>query len=171
MNPLTYPNAAFTGPNSAHSNETISYINQSQSIIPIVDNYWIVEGQQIQSTNLIYAFSQTGTYPVILFITDANGCSDSIQYMLSVIDDIIVPNIFTPNQDGMNEYFEIKNLSSETALVVLDRWGNVVFESTDYQNNWTGKSMDGSELADGVYFYRVKPVQGDTIDGFLHLVR
>jgi len=170
---LNYPTAFYSGPTSSLSNQPVLFSNQSQSSFPIVETYWVVNGngQQILTNDLNYTFAEAGTYQIKLVIIDANGCMDSAGTTIIVSDEIIVPNIFTPNEDGANENFEIKNLSGETVLVILDRWGNVVFESKDYQNNWNGKTMNGAELADGVYFYRVQPPKGDPVEGFLHLVR
>lgn len=65
-------------------------------------------------------------------------------------------NIFTPNQDGQNDYFELPNLprnycgSSFAAIRIFNRWGTQVYESKDRDFKWSGKDM-----ADGVYFYHI----------------
>jgi len=67
-----------------------------------------------------------------------------------VAPDMVIPNIFTPNNDGKNDLFVIKDLSSYpgSGLIVFNRWGNEVYHSDDYLNNW-----DGSGLAEGTYYY------------------
>jgi len=64
-----------------------------------------------------------------------------------------IPNIFTPNNDGFNDYFVIKNIEkcSSNHLVIKDRNGKTVFEKINYQNDW-----DGKNTADGVYFFFLK---------------
>jgi len=66
--------------------------------------------------------------------------------------DVIIPNILTPNNDGRNDYFFIKNLDQHpgTSLKVFNRWGLNVYESSDYKNNW-----DGGDATDGIYFYEI----------------
>jgi len=70
-----------------------------------------------------------------------------------------VPNIFTPNADGFNDFyvpFPYKFIES-IDLKVFNRWGTLVFESTDPAINWDGKDMDsGNVVRDGVYFYTLK---------------
>jgi gliding motility-associated-like protein len=81
------------------------------------------------------------------------------------------PNVITPNSDGANDVFEIKNLPEDTELIILNRWGNAVFSSTNYQNNWDGKNTLGIELVDGVYTYKFTTKTGISGHGFVHLVR
>jgi gliding motility-associated-like protein len=63
--------------------------------------------------------------------------------------DIKIPNVISPNGDGINDKFVIENGKFyNLKLNIFNRWGNQIFESNDYQNNWPA-----SEVADGVYFY------------------
>ncbi|MEI6820720.1 MAG: gliding motility-associated C-terminal domain-containing protein [Bacteroidota bacterium] len=66
------------------------------------------------------------------------------------VKELKIPNVFTPNGDGVNDYFVINNLEtcSSAQLKVCDRNGRVVFETNSYHNEW-----DGHGLPDGVYFY------------------
>ncbi len=63
---------------------------------------------------------------------------------------VYVPNVFTPNDDPYNQYFEIKNipLYKDSKLVVVDRWGMTVFKTDGYKNDW-----DGPGLSSGVYYF------------------
>jgi flagellar hook assembly protein FlgD len=56
-------------------------------------------------------------------------------------------------------------------VIILNRWGNVVFSSSNYQNNWDGKDTFGKELADGVYTYKFKMGSGTIGHGFVHLIK
>ena len=65
------------------------------------------------------------------------------------VKELIIPNIFTPNGDGFNDFFEIKNNENWTIQVAIyNRWGIKVFDNKDYKNNW-----NGDKLSTGVYFY------------------
>jgi len=81
------------------------------------------------------------------------------------------PNVITPNSDGINDLFEIENLPENTEVIILNRWGNVVFSSSNYQNNWDGKDTSGKELSDGVYTYKFTTETGTIGHGFVYLVR
>lgn len=59
-----------------------------------------------------------------------------------------VPNIMTPNGDGKNDNFVITGLMNGTKLTVYNRWGDVVYSNSNYNNDW-----DGKNVKDGVYFY------------------
>jgi gliding motility-associated-like protein len=83
----------------------------------------------------------------------------------------IFPNVFTPNFDGTNDLFEIQDLPENTELIILNRWGNVVFSTTNYQNNWDGKNTLGNELVDGVYTYKFTTKAGRSGHGFVTLIR
>ena len=57
---------------------------------------------------------------------------------------------FTPNADNFNDYFQIKHIENypNSKLVILNRWGDKVFESLNYQNEWAGK-----DCSEGTYYY------------------
>ena len=92
--------------------------------------------------------------------TTSSGC-DSIVYLeLSVADCTAafeISNIVTPNNDGQNDTWKISDPSqvSGCAVTIYNRWGQPVYETTDYQNEWGG-TKDGEPLPDGVYFYSIK---------------
>ena len=67
---------------------------------------------------------------------------------------MIIPNGITPNEDGKNDVFEILNSSccQSIAIKVFNRWGNMVYQSDDYQNDWKGDNQDGTKLVQGTYF-------------------
>jgi gliding motility-associated-like protein len=77
-----------------------------------------------------------------------------------------IPNAFSPDGDGINDYFEIRgNWQTPIALWIFDRWGNVVFHSEDYQNDWDGTYPNGQPAMPGVYTwkitYRNTPTSGE----------
>ncbi|WP_018476254.1 T9SS C-terminal target domain-containing protein [Pontibacter roseus] len=86
--------------------------------------------------------------------------------------ELVLPNVFTPNNDGNNDAWEITNLHDypDNDLVVMNRWGNEVYKSKSYKNNWSGDN-----LAEGTYYYvlRVKLCDGadKVYKGYVMLVR
>ncbi|MBK0403760.1 gliding motility-associated C-terminal domain-containing protein [Adhaeribacter sp. BT258] len=71
---------------------------------------------------------------------------------------IFVPTAFSPNNDGLNDVFEVKGrFQNNFSLVILNRWGQIVFESKDPKKGWDGK-MNGKEAPIGVYAYRLTAI-------------
>ncbi|WP_437920220.1 DUF7507 domain-containing protein [Sphingobacterium sp. LRF_L2] len=93
------------------------------------------------------------TYPYkISDVLNPGNYSEAIA-TINVESELFVPNIFTPNQDGVNDFFEIIGIEQfdQVNLVVINRWGNEVYRSEKYDNTW-----DGSGLQLGTYFYTIK---------------
>ena len=81
-----------------------------------------------------------------------------------------IPNIFTPNSDGINDTFIIDKIALQaTDIQIINRWGNVVYNS-DNSFQWDGTS-NGDELTNGVYFYLIKTKNNNSISGFVSLIR
>lgn len=93
-----------------------------------------------------------GIYSVI--VTDENGCPIYGTIRLSEPDVLEMPNGFSPNGDSDNEYFVIHGLDAypENHFVVYNRWGNIVYEKPNYENEWHGVNNTGEVLPDGTYF-------------------
>jgi len=131
------------------------------------------------SLNPNHLFSETGTYQITASV-DFECFSETLTQTITLVDcsDTIsqvvsfeFPNVITPNSDGTNDIFEIENLPENTEVLILNRWGNIVFSSDNYQNNWDGKDNSGRALVDGVYTYKFTTKAGKTGHGFVHLVR
>lgn len=87
-----------------------------------------------------------------------NEASDNAFYEEGCWYDVIVPNVFTPQNDGVNEEFFIKYAGFIKAeIVILDRWGNTVYQSTDFLT----ESWNGAHQSDGVYFYTLQLMKQD----------
>lgn len=94
-------------------------------------------------------------------IEDANGCVVYIEIELTEPRPIVPATAFSPNDDGLNDYFIIQNIEDypECEINILNRWGNSVFETKGYKNDWNGKaqsSLYGDNLPNGSYFYVLK---------------
>lgn len=109
--------------------------------------------------------------------TVSNSCgSISEDIILNVIDcNLIIPNIFTPNQtDTLNNSLVFKNLElfPNSKLLIFNRWGVEIYQSSDYLNNWSPRE---DEVAEGTYYYilEVPRVSGniDKYSGYVQLLR
>jgi gliding motility-associated-like protein len=109
-----------------------------------------------------------------LEVTDANGCVASIIIPVTQPDDLIMPTGFSPNSDGANDAFFIRGLDAYPAntFVVLNRWGNVVYDRLNYRNDWLGENIQGQPLPDGTYFVILTVDKGArTLQGYVDLRR
>lgn len=102
------------------------------------------------SGNTSYASNALdGAYTVT--VTDDCGHTASLDVIVDPQCAIIIPNVISPNGDGKNDVFFIEGiLASRSTVRIYNRWGQVVYEKQNYQNNWTA-----SDLADGTYYYEV----------------
>lgn len=82
-----------------------------------------------------------------------NGCMKTCTKVIKVVP-FIIPNIITPNGDFKNDGFRFSGWSTELTLKVYNRWGNLVYESSSYRNDW-----DASQLPQGTYFYYLEDKQ------------
>ncbi|MFN5182015.1 MAG: gliding motility-associated C-terminal domain-containing protein, partial [Bacteroidota bacterium] len=91
----------------------------------------------------------------------SNGCSDSVQHTVYIADEfsLYVPNAFTPNQDGKNEVFQPKGLGVDEqnyAFYIYDRWGTLIFETTDWNKGWDGRVQNKPEIVQqDVYVWKI----------------
>ncbi|MFN8238178.1 MAG: gliding motility-associated C-terminal domain-containing protein [Chitinophagales bacterium] len=107
----------------------------------------------------------------------ANGCpneSTAIAWVFIKMDECLVPNTITPNGDGINDYFVMPCTQNKMEFVVFNSWGEELYSSEDYQNNWDG-NYNGAPLPSGTYFYSLRYKNDDELEvnkaGFISLRR
>jgi gliding motility-associated-like protein len=117
------------------------------------------------------------TYTCTL-ISPVSGCPEDELFILSFTHDSIpmgdfkIPNVFTPNGDGINDRFEITGLPPYSSLVVFDRAGQEVFRSGMYQNEWDGTDLEGNPLPSDTYWYvLITPGLSGKHKAFIYLKR
>lgn len=136
---------------------------------------------EVKNGNVIeYSPAAGNDYDKLTYRLCAEGCPELCVTAKVVIDvdeagDCRVPNIITPNNDGINDYLRIPCLDGLTnntsSIVIFNEWGGQVFEASPYLNNWDGK-YKGSDLPPGTYFYIFdKGDQSPVQKGFLIIKR
>ncbi len=118
----------------------------------------------------------TTTYTVIG--KDKEGCEVAKIITITVeapCNNYFVPNVFTPNNDDVNDQFEIKteNLTSYS-IIIYDRWGKEMYKSSNPLVYWNGNTEQGDKAPDGVYYYIITSTCRNSIykkDGFVQLIR
>ena len=116
---------------------------------------WIFsDGTTSSIQNPTHIFPGAGTYTVTQIVYNQDGCPDTALIVITIGEDISIPNVFTPDGDGTNDVFYIPNTGvKEFHIIIFDRWGAKVFETTADEIRWDGRSLSGKLLTDGTYFY------------------
>jgi len=159
-----------------------------ESIGTITDYLWVFNYPNIigysedQNPDFLFPIGIGGEYPVRLTVTDIHTCTDFVDGVI-VIDDIFqyyIPDAFTPNDDGINDVFGFYGADIDPnrfSLLVFNRWGDVVFETTDPDQVWMGQK-DNSEYfsQNEVYLWRAIVASKSTgerveLEGHVTLIR
>ncbi len=167
MNEITIHDNGLTAlfvpsPSETDIGNLIDYIDQSTfTTSPIVDWTWDFGDNVTQSNSSIgnasYTHGEIGVFAVTLTITDAAGCKSQYTTNVVIKADFDMPNVFTPNGDGVNDVILIyADILEKFDMVILNRWGSVVSEQKDQPGLvfWDGTNNGGEMCHDGVYFYK-----------------
>ncbi|MEJ5054293.1 T9SS type B sorting domain-containing protein, partial [Sphingobacterium sp. MYb382] len=108
--------------------------------------------------------TRPGTYTytyTICEVLNPNNCSSATATITIEASSLFIPNVFTPNGDGVNDVFEIIGLENydKLSLTILNRWGNEVYRSEKYNNSWAGRGLN-----EGTYFYIIKLYKDDQFE-------
>lgn len=138
---------------------TANLINESQN----ADSYaWTLnDGYSSVQENISHVLTQVDPITISLTAINNNGCRDTmaiIESASSLLDyfNISFPNVFSPNNDGVNDQFGIVsqvNLSDCLSITIYDRWGIEIFSSESNDFRWDGTTTSGLAVVPGTYFY------------------
>lgn len=120
--------------------------------------YYPMEGIQLIGPNQFFHFPDTGHYSIMQVSYNDYGCSDTSYLQVIVYDEfhIYIPNAFTPNGDGINEfYMPVVSGVDSYLFQVFNRWGELIFETNDRLEGWNGK-RNGVMSQFGNYVYRIE---------------
>jgi gliding motility-associated-like protein len=132
----------------------------------------------------VFEFIATSSATITAIVQDTSGCLaiDSMRLTVIVPRIIYIPNVFSPNGDGINDFFTIHgrfNLTNIASMQIFDRWGNQLFENKDMTPGdeslgWDG-TFDKEPVQSGVYVYVAELVYEDgyseTVAGSITIVR
>ena len=133
-------------------------VNFQNNSVNAATYYWDY-GDGTNSTDTVsdHTYTTPDEYMVSLTIVSADGCVDIYTTIVKVETDfyLYVPTAFTPDGDGLNEFFDIKGTGFETfQIIIFNRWGNQVFVSDDIDHSWDG-THKGKAVPEGVYTYTI----------------
>ena len=103
-------------------------------------------------------YTREGFYYPMLTVENVYGCYDTLigELFYEMKYNLYIPNSFTPNNDGNNDVFlPTINIDSNYNFKIFNRWGELIFETTDVQEGWDGSSTDGTPIKADVYVYRI----------------
>jgi gliding motility-associated-like protein len=121
-----------------------------------------------QNGTLILNIDGTFTYEVINPLAEADVfvyeicaadcpeiCATATVNLIITLDDIIIPDAISPNGDGLNDTWIIPGLLERDIrkMVIINRWGVVLFSTESYENDWNGNNKKGKPLPEGTYYY------------------
>ena len=166
-------------PETCMMNETNGEINftafLSSNVMGNPDNNLVWnfgDGEEtLNETSTSHTYTTWGDYVVTLSLTTESGCGDSVSHMIVIEDNLIFPNVITPNGDGINDVWAIENLNTDidpedpdeyrhNEVRINDRWGKMVFHAKNY-DTWAkdgqvyvgSNPFTGDNLPDGTYYY------------------
>jgi gliding motility-associated-like protein len=160
------PDAEFI-PSPASQNElnpVFEFDNLSQNGTTYLWNF----GEPTSSANTssvfspIHTYENSGTYMVTLVVSNAQGCVDTVQHPVTVEPEfaIYVPNAFTPNANGLNDYFQAKGIGideSRFKMFIFDRWGEMIFQTDNFDRGWDGTAKGKTEIVQqDVYVWKIE---------------
>lgn len=147
--------------------------NKSQNATKYLWNFG--DGNISREINPVYQYKESNFYKVLLIAYNENNCTDTIlidlDYSKVGAAKLFIPNVFTPNNDGLNDFFEITGPYAQCveSIMIFDRWGVKVFESLQLSKYWDGKF--GEEMVpEGAYIYVIR-IKGQQRAGTVSVVR
>ena len=120
-----------------------------------------------------FTFEEPGNYRATLAMSNSNGCEYKAEdFEISVSESmLLVPNVFTPNGDGTNDEFRVVYRSiKEFHISIYNRWGHLVYESTDPAKGWDG-TINGKPAAAGAYYYVIRALGTDAEQGAEYMAK
>jgi gliding motility-associated-like protein len=141
--------------------ECIDLLNNEISIINLASGYssgYMNFGQgapdvDLDLGNLSAIYNEIGEFTISQVVTNELGCMDSLSQTICVknVVRVYMPNIFSPDGDGVNDRFEVGAIGIDNyEISIYNRWGNLVFRSNDIDDSWDGK-FQGEYVMAGVY--------------------
>jgi len=141
------------------SYDTLDLIRETTSLWNIISGPGTISNEQDTSAEISNLYGAYNTDIDVEWIIRKGECADIIDTVTITLESIFTPTGFSPNGDGINDYFILKGVDISTSesneLIIYNRWGTEVYRKKDYSNDaaWDGKNMSGNLLPEETYFY------------------
>ncbi len=130
----------------------------SSNSVPLI--WYFGDGDSSNEFSPMHSYDVTGTYKVQLIYSPGTFCADTAENTYFIDGDsaqqIFIPNVFTPNDDGINDCYQVTGVNQKCDqyhILIYNRWGTPVYENTDGSWCWDGKNQGGENIPQGVYYY------------------
>lgn len=141
---------------------------------PAYNYQWtMVPGTNVISNTSVLEYispDMEGNYTFVVVVGDSCGYNRTTYQVINVLPPcaVEIPNVITPNGDGTNDFFKIKNIEHHpnTNVTIFDRWGIKVYENPNYNNEW-----NGAGVADGTFFYVIDVPDDKKYSGFISVFK
>lgn len=146
-----------------------NYLLSDSSAFTFVWNFG--DGQSSKLPVVSHSYKMPGNYLVYFMVSDA-GSSASSSMNIKVQNKVEVPNVFTPNGDGRNDFLVLRtNGQTLYSLTIYNSSGTQVYKKNAYTFVWDGKSPSGVAVFPGIYYYVLSFEDKFVKSGFFHLIR
>ena len=165
---INSPIAAFTSsPQPACFNSPTNISFNSSGSVNAVTYFWdFGDGFTSTQANPVHAYTSPGTYTVTLTTNFGRGCVRTATVNTITVVKPVLPNVITPNNDGLNDTFKPRVSCLPLNLKIYSRWGNLAYETDNYN-----EGFDGGNLSSGVYYYLIRDSNNGTWKGWLEIIR
>lgn len=158
------------------TNTTVIRAISSNGNPPLPYTYsWEIEGTAIPGNSdfIVHSFDTTGNFQAYAIATDILGCTDDVSVILSINNQIQVPNVFTPNGDFKNdELIVVSNGQHFIKFQVFSKSGMLVYKTTAKTIVWDGKMSSGDIVPAGLYYYIAESDDSSVAKkGFIYIYR
>lgn len=141
----------------------VKFTNQTQSGNPNITlpiKWYFGDGDSSTETNPTHIYPGTDTYTIKLIASAGTPCADTTEKTFYIDGDtltqVLIPNAFSPNNDGINDCYEVSGISpkcDQFEIEIYNRWGALYFKSDKSDACWNGKNEIGEDASAGVYYY------------------
>lgn len=152
---VSYVNAVF---DVFYHEEDIYTILLNNRSTPGLYDWSFGDGNSSTETHPTHSYTELLEYEIELLVTDSLGCQDTFIGVAEPQGQIYVPNSFTPNEDGVNDLFEVKGYNiAEFEMSILNRYGEEIFRTWSIDDKWNGEEPAGTHYSQiDVYIYTIK---------------
>jgi gliding motility-associated-like protein len=163
---ITFPNAVTIYPNPdpgfTVTPQVMDITNAECEISALYQEgdcvFYMTDGGNVDECSFEYSWLESGVQTITHFVTSPQGCTSSTTGEVIIQGfTFYAPSSFTPNDDGINDYwFPVTTGVTSMEMNIFNRWGDLVYHSTDKDGRWTGQVQDGEYyIPNGVYHYRI----------------
>jgi len=154
-----------------YANSMLNEILLSDQSIDAASVSWYVNGQYFSDEAEITLNAENDSLLVYLIAFSEQGCPDTAWFSLNDFS-WDIPNVITPNGDGNNDFFVLnfKEFGPCIDLSIYNRWGSLIYQNANYQDDWYGENQSGQEVSDGTYFYIINVCSKTSTTGYITVI-